>query len=102
MKKSTVGIIVLIVIAAGGTLGYFFYKKKNSSQTIVTKEKVLAMLPESDKALFITVLDKMTQQEMEDTYKLVEGGEQGKPELLQDKEFIKRIDAISSKYNIFT
>jgi hypothetical protein len=105
--------IGLFVVVVGGAAAYYFYSQKKGAATkapgSVTKADILAAMPTSDRGQYTgtnTPFDKMTQQELADSYRLVKTAETGteaeKESMKNDTAFIDRINAITAKYNIFT
>lgn len=110
MKAGTIAIVGICLAAAAG-VGYYLYKRKQVAgpKKPVTKADILAVLNESDKELFQSILDKMSQQELDDTFLIISK----EADILSGKVKVddiykanpgldKRIDEISKKYNIFT
>lgn len=111
----TAGVIAIVgvcVVAAG--VGIYFMTRKPKTAKIdkpVTKADVLSVLSEVDKEKFQStgILDKMTQQELTDTYILTVAVPQMESGALKIEDLFKqypglqdRMEAISKKYNIFT
>lgn len=113
MKNAGIIAIVAICIVAAGAGIYFMTRKPKDGKTDkpVTKDDVLALLTESEKEHYQAngILDKMSAQELTDTYILItatpemEAGKLTSEELFKKYPGLKdRLDAISKKYNIFT
>lgn len=112
MNKNAIW-IGLFVVVVGGAAAYYFYSKKKGAAIkapgTVTKADILAAMPATDRSQYTgadTPFDKMSQQELADSYRLVKTAESGTEEekeaMKNDTVFIDRIDAITAKYNIFT
>jgi hypothetical protein len=80
-----------------GTGSYFLLRK--SSKEI--KQDINDLLPQQEKFTMDGILNKMTRQELLDTYQLIKASVSGKKQLL-DSALKERLTLISNRYNIFT
>ena len=99
MKKA---LIIIGIMAVAGLIIFLAIRgktKPNDIQKSDLKKKILAA-PGNDVKTMAPILDRMSLQELKDTYELVSMTlQKRKP---SDQAFIARIEAISKKYNIFT
>jgi hypothetical protein len=97
MNAAAKGILFALSVAGIGTAGYFLTRKSNKELRL----DILGLLPASDWPLFTPILERMTRQELLDTYRVLRTPENTKTASI-DPAFKVRVIAISKKYNIFT
>lgn len=108
MKNAGIIAIVGVCIIAAGA-GIFFMTRKPKGSKAVSKEDIIALLPENEREELRPILEKMTPQELSDTAIIIqsafdiEAGKTTKEEVYKKYPgLLERQDAISKKYNIFT
>lgn len=111
MKAGNIVLIVLGVAAIAGA-GYYFFGRKSAmpkSPKQATKADILPLLSESERPAMEKVLDQMSQQELNDTLLITQAFLKIEKKELTSDDFFKaypglqeRMEAISTKYNIFT
>lgn len=90
MKKSTI-IILVFVVAAAGAAAWYFLNRKTTEQ----KKTALNNWAASE------VWGKMTEDEINDTYKFVEKYAKVGAKMPKTDSLYPKINAIAEKYNIF-
>lgn len=99
MKKSLWWIGLIVIAGSGAAL--WFYVKKNKAN--VTKADILALIvPPGQKPGEHTVFDDMTQQELNDSYRVINAKKSGNTAELdaiqKDEAFMNRLQSIADKY----
>ena len=95
MKTSTI-IIGLLIVAAGGTGAYFYINSPSRK-----RKWLIQYMAQSGDGQHAGVFDKMTDDEIKISYKLVKAtANNEKPNFSTTER--SQLQLISSKYNIFT
>lgn len=89
-----------------GITGFIIFKKKKNKSIVedksvkLTANDVLAVVPDVDKEMMSPVLDVMNDKELADTYAIYKAYKSG--QAVTDNELKDKMDALTSKYGIFT
>ncbi len=109
MKNGGIIAIVATCIVAAGAGIFFMTRKPKGADKTLSKEEILALLPENERADLLPILEKMTPQELGDTAIIIQSALDIEARKTTREEVFKkypgleqRQDAISKKYNIFT
>lgn len=99
----TTGQKTLLLVLSGLGIGvgsYFLFRKSNAQ----LKREMLEKTLDNEKADFLSILNKMSRQELLDTAEIMKYSENTPKSVIDkiDPHLKERLNAISEKYNIFT
>ncbi|MEP7374726.1 MAG: hypothetical protein ABI675_15125 [Chitinophagaceae bacterium] len=86
-----------LTVIGVGTAGYFLLRKSRKQNI----QEINDILPANEKYTMDSILNRMTRQELLDTYQLIKASVTGQKELV-NTALKERLKLISNKYNIFT